>query len=316
MKISIWKNDILRDASLDDLTVNFEEPTWINISDPSVEDLEKLAEALDIPRHVLIGKMRSNYPHVDSYLEYTKIFAWQLSPTPTKNYSFDKNPVIVFTNKVSTITISPSQSRIKEKIAEGLSAPTLNAISLTVRIIYLAMTHLLETYESLAEELERLVEKYEDINPPWSRHFYAEAFSIRKEASHLLRFLRHYRMLSESLAKGNTRIQLTEEETRLMDTVYDRAISAEETTETSLETIRDLISLHLDTLSHDMDKAMRLLASITAIVAIPSVIGSLLGTNLVGIPWPLQLWEVIVISTIAAALFTVYFYRKGWLKGT
>ncbi|MCJ7631458.1 hypothetical protein MUP77_03525 [Candidatus Bathyarchaeota archaeon] len=315
MRISIWEEGHQKDASLEDLKSNFNSSTWINVSDPTINDLEKLAEALDVPRHILIGKMRSNYPHADSYSEYTKIFAWYLD-TSSKDPSIDKSPVIVFTNKVSTITISPSKTSIQERIVEAISAKNLTTISLPVLIIYLTMINLLQTYEYFTEEYEKLVEKFEEITPPWSRRFYAEAFVMRKEASRLLRILRHYRMLVEPFAKKRIHVRLTEEELRILDTVYDRAVAAEETTETSLDTIRDLISLHLDTLSHDMDNAMRLLASITVIVAVPSVIGTLLGTNLVGEPWPFELWQIAAISLSIATVLAAYLYRKGWLKLT
>lgn len=316
MKISIWKDGGLRDASLDELKAAYGLPTWIDVADPAIEELGKLAEALEIPRHVLIGRLRSNYPHADTYFEYTKLFAWHLGPDVGKDFSFSRSPVIVFTNKVSAITISPSRTGIREKIVGEFDAQSHASISVPARVIYLTMSHLLQAYEGFAERFERGTEKFEEAVPPWSRHFYAEAFNMRKEASHLLRLLRHFRMLAECLAKGNTQIPFTDEEKRILDTVYDRAVGAEETTETTLETTRDLISLHLDTLSHDMDRAMRLLASITAIVAIPSVIGSLLGMNLIDYPWPWQLWQIAAVSLSVAVLLAAYFYRKGWLSGT
>lgn len=315
MKIILWKEGQFKDASLEDLKSSLNNPIWINVTDPTVEDLEKISEYLEVSRHAMIGKMRSNYPHADSYPEYTKIFTWHLTPLSGET-SFDKSPIIIFTNNVSAITISPSRTGLKEKVAEKIVSSNYNPLSIPARVIYLSMNHLIENYEYFTEEYERLVEKFENLTPPWSRHFYSEAFIIRKEASRLLRFLHHYRMLAESIAKKRTHVLLTEEEVRILDTVYDRAVAAEETTETSLEIIRDLINLHLNTLSHDMDNAMRLLASITVIVAIPSVIGSLLGTNLVGEPWPFELWQIITISLTMAVILATYLYRKGWLKLT
>jgi len=316
MKISIWKDGRLRDASLNELKTTYGLPTWIDVADPTIEELGKLAEALEIPRHVLIGRLRSNYPHADTYFEYTKLFAWQLGRDMGKDFSFSRSPIIVFTNKVSAITISPSRTGIREKIAEEFDAQSHASISVPARVIYLTMSYILETYEGFAEEFESATEKFEEAIPPWPRYFYTEAFRIRREASHLLRLLRHFRMLAECLATGNSQIPFTGEEMRILDSVYDRAVGTEETTETSLETIRDLISLHLDTLSHDMNRAMRLIAAMTAIVAIPSVINSLLGMNLVGIPWPWELWQVAIVSISVAVLLATYFYRKGWLRGT
>jgi len=76
MKISMWNDGHLGEASLDELKTSFSRPTWISVADPTTEDLGKIADILEVPRHVLIGKLRSNYPHADSYFEYTKIFTW------------------------------------------------------------------------------------------------------------------------------------------------------------------------------------------------------------------------------------------------
>lgn len=100
----------------------------------------------------------------------------------------------------------------------------------------------------------------------------------------------------------------------MIDSVYDRAVGIEEMAEMTLETIRDMISLHMDTLSHDMNMAMRLMAAITAIVALPSVIGSLFGMNLIGNPWPWELWQVSIVALSLALVLMVYFIVKGWLS--
>lgn len=264
---------------------------------------------------MLIGKLRSNYPHVDSYPEYTKIFSWYLSPVTTSRIlSFDKNPVIVFTNGVSAITISHSRTGVKEAVAKDFDSLSLAHISVPARVTYLVMRHVLESYERFAEQFEGLLEKFEGVVPPWPRHFYAEAFGIGKEASGLLRLLRHFRMLTESLSGGRVHIPLSDEEKRILDAIYERVMGTEDMAEITVETVKDLISMHLDTVSNDMNKTMRLLAAITVMVAIPSVIGSLFGMNLIDQPWPLRLWEVALVGVTITIMLAIYFYRKGWFS--
>ena len=218
-------------------------------------------------------------------------------------------------NKTAAITISHSRASIHDKITKGMGEKTLANISVPVRVIYLTMMHLLEGYEHLAEQFETVTEKLDEAIPPWPRDFYMESFNVRREASFNLRLLRHFRTLIESLMKGRLPVPFTEEERQLLDTIYDRTVGAEEITEMSLEIIKDLIDMHLDTVSHDMNRAMRLIAAITCIVAIPSVVGALLGMNLVDVPWPWQLWQVAMIAFSAAMALGAYFYMKGWLTG-
>ena len=115
-----------------------------------------------------------------------------------------------------------------------------------------------------------------------------------------------------SLAGGRVHIPLSDEEKRILDAIYERAMGTEEMTEISVETVKDLISMHLDTVSNDMNKTMRLLAAITVMVAIPSVMGSLLGMNLIDQPWPWRLWEIAIVGATTTVILAMYFYRKGW----
>jgi len=316
MKITLWNGEQLRTSSIDGLKGEFTHEAWIGVTDPSIEDLERIATVLALPRHVLIRKLRSNYPHVDTYPEYTKIFVWSLAPYQVETEpSFRKSPVVVLSNGISALTISDSKSGIQQRMEKEVTSRGLNDTSIPARIIYLNMFHVLETYERSAEQLERYSEKLEETIPPWPRRFYAESFAIKKEAGRLLRLLSHFRALTESLARGRIYLRLSEDEKRLLDTIYDRATGVEESTEMSLDVIRDLISMHLDTASHDMNKAMRFMAAITAIVAIPSVIGALLGMNLVDAPWPEHLWQVATVGLVATSLLAAYLYRKGWLGG-
>jgi len=73
------------------------------------------------------------------------------------------------------------------------------------------------------------------------------------------------------------------------------------------------LNIYLSSVSNKMNDAMRLMAAITAIVAIPSVIGSLLGMNLIGNPWPWELWTIGIVASSAAIAMIVYFIFKGWL---
>ena len=75
MKIRVWRDGALSDSNLEELTSNHREKLWFDATDPSIEDMERVAEALKVPRNSLIGKLSSNYSHVDSYPEYTKVFA-------------------------------------------------------------------------------------------------------------------------------------------------------------------------------------------------------------------------------------------------
>src|SRR5512136_2594959 len=107
MRISVWEEGSLIESSLEVLAADYRKKSWFDITDPTTADMEKIAEAIKVPRNALLGKLSSNYPHVDSYPDYTKIFAWHLNTKGSgKDLTSDMGPVIVFTNGHSVISIS------------------------------------------------------------------------------------------------------------------------------------------------------------------------------------------------------------------
>jgi magnesium transporter len=224
------------------------------------------------------------------------------------------SPVVVFTNGQSVVSISRSWTKLSDEISRVYDSPRYAPISYTARVIYLTLDHVLESYEHFVDSFESQTEKLEDQNPPWPRSAYMDAFVIRREASSLLRQLRHLKRLTEALTDNYTELGVNEAEKRLFDVLYERAIGAEETTEKTHETMQDLIGLHMDTLSHDMNKTMRLIAALTVIIGVPSLFSTLLGLNITGAASGAFPLAETVISSLVMLILGLFFYVRGWLR--
>ena len=172
---------------------------------------------------------------------------------------------------------------------------------------------MLKSYEYFVDIFESQAEKLEDQTPPWPRSDYMNAFVIRREASSLLRQLRHLKRLTEDLTDNRTELGIREAEKRLFDVFYERVIGAEETTEKTREVMQDLLGIHMDTLSIDMNRAIRLIAALTVIIGVPSLFSTLLSINLTSVASGEVPWGI-VISSLTMLLLGLFFYFKGWLK--
>ncbi len=315
MKIRVWRNGILLDSSLEELVTDYSKELWFDVIDPSVDDLEKLATAIKVPRSSIIGKLSSNYSHVDSYPEYTKVFAWYLNIQGLgKDITSDMAPVVAFTNGYIVVSISRSWTGLGEKISKFYDSPRYAFLSNTARVIYLTLDHILESYEYFVDSFEIQAEKLEDQNPPWPRSAYMDAFVVRREASSLLRQLRHLKRLAEALTDNHTELGINELEKEMFDGLYERVTGAVETTEVTHETMQDLIGMHMDTLSHDLNRTMRLIAALTVIIGVPSLFSTLFGLNVVGMGSGAYPWVEISISILTMFFLGLFFYMRGWLS--
>ncbi|MFA7198349.1 MAG: CorA family divalent cation transporter [Methanoculleus sp.] len=80
------------------------------------------------------------------------------------------------------------------------------------------------------------------------------------------------------------------------------------------EGLLSLIDVHINTVSYEMNRAMRVIAVLSALVLIPTLIGQVLGMNILGIPFALSLWEVTAWTIISMLVVGWIFYRLGWLR--
>ena len=87
-----------------------------------------------------------------------------------------------------------------------------------------------------------------------------------------------------------------------------------ETSQNIRESLISLIELHINTVSYDMNRVMKVIAVITCLAIVPTIIGGLLGVNLMDNPYPLKITEVffIVFSLMLIGLYT--FYKMDWLR--
>ena len=87
-----------------------------------------------------------------------------------------------------------------------------------------------------------------------------------------------------------------------------------ETIEKAHEQLLTLLDLHLNIASYDVNRFMRLLAVVSSLALIPTIVGGLLGMNVLGNPWPLTLSQV-AFGTFILMLCVLYaFLAKGWLR--
>ncbi len=303
----------MRELPPSDLKACFGRPTWIDIEISNEQELEEIADKLGLSRRVILA---SSYPHVDKRSSYTKIFAWYpVISLSGKESSYRRLPVILLLNEVSTITVSSSATGLKKRIVEEMGRKTYADFSVSARATIIAMTYLLESHEQHVNRLERFAERYEEQYPPWTQELLGDVFNLWKGSTRLLRLLHRFHGLADSVLEGSTRLPFNEEEMEVLETVQDRIVGIEDTLEVTQETFGKMIDMHLETISHETNAAMRLMAAITCIVAIPNVVGAVLGMNLIDIPSGWHFWQVAAISASVAIVLAIYFYLKGWIGG-
>jgi Mg2+ and Co2+ transporter CorA len=145
--------------------------------------------------------------------------------------------------------------------------------------------------------------------------FLQDTFRLRREISTTALDLWHFKNAVRALADGKVRlggVDLKNE--KFLDDLVMEAESLYETVNGSKEEVQTLIELHINVKSFEMNKFLKVLAVVSFLGLIPSVVGGLLGMNVAGNPWPVTLGHVAfgVAMTMATSLYV--FAVKGWLR--
>lgn len=294
-------------------------PGWIDIEDASFIDLDKISEAIGIPRFVLESKISQEaFPRIDYFDRYTTIFIWDArlegDDAGYLGVRISRNGLLIVCQYDRIVTICTGRSSLfDDLVKEGLA---VDGEAFAVRALYMIVKHKVQDGENIVRAFEHKTVRLEQLpvgkTPPT---FLEDTFHLRKDVLMVAKNLWHLRQVLDSLRTRKVTLEgIKDEHLHLFDILYDESDYLYETADNITESLSSLRDLHINTISYEMTRVMRILAVITCLALVPSTIGGLLGENILGIPFKINLGEValIVVSLMVLELYT--FYKMGWLR--
>jgi Mg2+ and Co2+ transporter CorA len=172
---------------------------------------------------------------------------------------------------------------------------------------------LVEDYVQAAEvELSRIETVPVNRQP---RAFLPVTYGAKKEVDHTLAWLVHVRAVFKNLLDRKIQLSAWNEEdearTRLL---LEKCEFLLETAEDLSESLADDIAFYLNTTAFQTNKVMKVIAVLTALTIIPTVVGGMLGMNIVGTPWRVSLAEIVTAVAVIMLFTSWIYFQIGWLK--
>jgi Mg2+ and Co2+ transporter CorA len=301
-----------------------ENPIWIDFQNIKSEDLDSIENITKIPRNLLeIKLLKESFPRIDAdtIKNILMLFLWdtQISSEEMSRRSFktSANNMLIFFNDDIIMTLSRGGSNLFSKISNDLSKDISKCKNdeFTDKILHALLHQKMKDYSEIVRMIEQKTIEFEEIPvDETSPHFLEETFKFKKEILKISNNLWHFQNVLRQLNDDNIIKQFNignkkDFENLNVDSkyLYDNAQNIK-------ESLISLIELHTNTVSYDMNKVMKVIAVITCIAIIPSMIGGLLGVNLQEGNFPIKLGEVIFIAFALMLLGVYAFYKMDWLK--
>ncbi len=296
------------------------QPLWMDFQHIKKIDLDLIANTTGIPNGVLESKLiRESFPRIDYFKNIPTILLWdsRVKSVDKNNNEFDikTNDVLVACTDGKIITLSTGKSDLFDRIS-GQGLP-LEKEEFAIRVLYSLLRQKIDDYGEIVQGIERKTFGFEEI--PANRtspQFLEETFRFKKEIQKIISNLWHFNQVLHHIKDDKNLLLkgIDDNHSHNFDDLHAESEYMYETAQNIRDSLVSLIELHINTMSYDMNRVMKVIAVITCLAIIPSIIGGLLGVNLIDNPYPLKIAEIFLIVFSLMLLGLYAFYKMGWLR--
>jgi Mg2+ and Co2+ transporter CorA len=291
-------------------------PEWYHISNPSREELAEISNTLHLPSGALHAHLHStNYPHLSVVRDFTLLFLW-LPEVNTTN-QVERHALLFLASANSLISLARRATTAIERVTSV--APGADEAAeknpFPIRMLGLVLERVIAQNETLIGNFEHELRALEEIPiRDSSPAFFERTFRVKKELSAAQADLWRLKGVLADLAAGRGLKVTSESMTEKFDRLATDAEYLYETVVNVRDEVLSVMELHLNIVSFDMNRVMRVLAVVSVLGLIPAVIGGLFGMNLIDNPWPFTLPQVAFTISFGMVLCLYFFFVKGWLR--
>jgi Mg2+ and Co2+ transporter CorA len=287
---------------------------WYSITNVDEHNLPELELATGIPADFICSHLfGAGYPHLERTDRFISLFVWV--PQTTAAQTTERNGVLLFANDKGVLTFSRRPTHVLQKIAEHHETE-LASLPFPARMTCQFLDVLLDINENLIGHFEQKLAELEELPVRESRpQFFEGTFRLKKELSAAQSDLWRLRGVLKDLADSRVKFPGTDAgPIEFLAELAEKADYLYETVNNTREGVLSLIDLHLNVVSFEMNRVMRVLAVVSVLGLIPAVVGGLFGMNLADNPWPFTLPQVTFAVGMTMVVCLYLFVVKGWLR--
>lgn len=287
------------------------EKCWINVVSPTDDEIRQIQSFVNVPEEVLtLLKDVDEIPTIEEYEDFTFI----ILRTPYNNSKIDLEystvPLGIFLKKDMVMTVCYFEDDIitRVKNLRFQFRNTLFVIKLMLSSAKLYLSYLKEIKQKMYD-LESQLEQSQ------KNKVIMDFLILEKSLVYFSTSLKSNEILIERIAKDNMYMVKAAEERKLIQRVIDENKQGIEMSDIYTNILGNTLDAFASVISNNLNIVMKVLTSITIIVALPTLIASVYGMN---IPLPFQnsshaFLFVMILSFALSFGCALIFWKKQFL---
>ncbi|MDG2985675.1 magnesium transporter CorA family protein [Latilactobacillus curvatus] len=295
--------------------------SWINVTDPSTEEIELLTKKLHIPSDFIYYSLDADEsaraehdPDYNATLIIFNIPILEKDPQKPDKYLYKTSPLGIIVTDSTVLTINKTPVTFLQSFVDG-QIKGFNPQNYR-RSVLQVLFRISSIYLQYLRDINRSREQIETrLQSSLQNEELFDLMTIQRGLVYFMMSLKTDKMVLASLMRTNM-LDLNEDEIELLDDIQIENQQAIEMAEISNTIINETADTYSSIINNNMNSVMKFLASYSIILTIPGLVFSFYGMN-VDLPlsrsktsWLITLF----ISLIISGVLVYRFWRKRYIK--
>lgn len=322
-RVSILHGDKLEQgdlALLDHWSSGAGDKLWVDIAEPTLEDVEPLLEGR-FGFHELAAEdcvSADTLPKYDRYPAYD-FFVFRAVDIDLAGHGTETYKMAAFLSGDFLFTVHRGLEAPFGQISRRLPADRRLLANGPDFLLYTIVDQMVDTHFPILDRLEECVD---DLQDEIFRNAHPgqldELLHLKRDVNVLRRYSLPQRELLNQISRGDTQFVQTPHLIYFRD-VYDHMFRIGETIDVERDMMAGTMEAYLSVVANRTNEIMKILTIFSALVLPLSLIAGIYGMNFVHMPelhWLHGYLYAISLMALTATIMLVWFFRKGWLTGT
>lgn len=287
----------------------YESGCWVNCVAPTEMEINYLMSSLGVEPEFLKASLdEEESSRIDKEEDNTLIIIDSPVVDRTgKNFTYYTNPVSIIITPQNIVTISVKENSVIEEFSASLIrfAYPENKIRFSIQI----MARIASKYLQYINQIIKITGHVEEeLKETMRNEDLVQLLEIKKS---LVYFSASIKAISSVIGKMSRKrhFSLNEEDAELLEDVAIEMRQAAEMSEIYMNILSSSMEAYSSLISNNLNVVMKILASITLILSIPTIVSGIYGMNNPGIPF-MDRWEIPFILMGVAIVITWAVLKK------
>ena len=259
---------------------------WVHMINPSDKEIEWVEDLTGIPGDVLKSALdedeRARIEKDDELLILVDIPIVE-DDENTGGVVYNTLPLGIIVKDKTIVTVCLKDSSVIRDFLLGRVKDVV--INKSARFVFRLLLSIATKYLAYLRQIDKTSQHIQtELHKSMKNKGLNELLDIQNALVYFSNSLRANNNVIDKLIKSNSYLPKYEEDQDLIEDVGIESMQALETCNTFRDILESTMAAYSSVISNNLNNVMKVLTSITFIMSVPTVIGSLFGMNLDGIP--------------------------------